>query len=362
MKARPRIDFVFSGGAGVGLGHVVRCATLAAAAQRRGWRVGGWLDGDDAARAKWQELTGRDVDGARADLSPRRRAGVVALDFPETKPHWIERLAGRASPVLVIDDAGDVAGATWQLLPALHHGLDRAGEPDAGGGRPRRLVGPRYAVLPDAHRRLGPDWTAPRTRLLVSLGGADPHRVGPALARRSIEVARVTDPTLAVDVVLGPAFADAGDVESDRLTALGAHVHRGPAMAEMARLMARARLAVIGFGTSLGELAWHGTPFVCVPHHDFDRAPARALEANGIGRLLATVADVRAGAPEIDRRLAAALIDDPWLRESAARAHARLEGGRGIDRLFQILEADPAPRAPRGRRGTEVGLSGSEPN
>ncbi|MBY0401289.1 hypothetical protein K2X89_13405, partial [Myxococcota bacterium] len=107
--------------------------------------------------------------------------------------------------------------------------------------------------------------------------------------------------------------------------------------AAMARRMAEARLAVMGFGTSLCELAWHETPHLAITHHDHDVAWAKLLEERGIGRFLG-----RAAALEADfvvERFAQAALDHDWQRASAARALDALEGGRGVERILDRLAA-----------------------
>lgn len=344
------IDFVVAGGALAGLGHLARCATLADEARRRGWHVRAFLAGDPVAEAAWHERTGRGVDGAWTDWTPGARDPIVALDFPQAKDGWVERLRRLALRCLVVDDERLLEGPDWILLPGLHHSI-RVGS-DGPRTTARRLVGGRYAILPAAHRDAPPVALDRRDRVLLSLGGADPAgvtgRLVPALDEA---LARAAHDVSGVDVVLGPAFRDPTPDFRDALEGRGFRVHRGLAPEAMAERMTRARLAVVGFGTTLTELAWHGTPFVCVTQQPSDLGPAQALEGVGIGRVLGDARDLDVGG--LPATLAAALADRDWQRATARRARAALGDGFGarcvFDRLEDGTDTDPvrdARRAP----------------
>lgn len=347
MTRHGDFDFIVAGGARVGLGHVVRSARLAREAERRGFRVRAFLDGDAAARDVWRRSSGFDPRPAAGD--DEAFAPVVALDLPGDKSAWLATLSRRASRALLIDDERDYAVRSprpaappgWRLLPGLHHRPAPPNATDALGNAV--LSGPRFALLDAAHRRRMPLPVEARTRVLVSLGGADPHRAGPRIARR-VQLALATDARTAgltgLDVVLGAAFEDPGGRDAARLREAGCTVHRALEAEAMAERMRAARLAIIGFGTSVTELAWHATPFLSVVHHEADRAPARDLEASGFGRVLGH-------APRLDRvpietHVRRALRDVEWLRESGARGHAALDGGLGAARILDRIEADLA--------------------
>lgn len=341
------IDFVLAGGAGVGLGHIVRCATIAAEAKQRGWSVRAFLDGDDAGLTTWQRLAGDSVVGSSRAWRPTTAHRLVALDFPNEKSAWLERIERAGMASLVIDDARVSSRASWTLLPGLHHAVESShDDSDTSRGSPRVLSGPRYAIIPEAHRRCPRTPLYGRDRVLLSMGGADPHHLAPQIAPIALRLLdRLSGriPVAELDVVLGPAFEDPGDRIARHLTSLGGHVYRGLDAASMAERMRSARIALIGFGTSLTELAWHGTPFLSVTHHAHDRAPARDLEANGLGRVLGTAGEL---APDrVERRLSRALLDLEWQRTSRQRALSLIEGGLGTTRVLQTLEANlPARR------------------
>jgi len=362
LIARADIDFIVAGGARYGMGHVMRSGALAAAAARRGWRVRVFLAGDRAAQAAWRESCPESIQAAWSAWRAHASSPLTVFDHPFAKSRWIDACRRERTRAIVLDDPRAIGRARLTINPGLHHAEPVDGA-RAGGGpgldpgiardddpETRVLRGPRYAILSAAHRATAHRPLRERGTLLLSLGGADPHAVTPrlapiladALARRPADaLARAGgDRGAAIDtrrVVLGPAFQDPDGAIARALAAGGWQVDRALAPAAMAARMAEARLAVMGFGTSLCELAWHGTPHLSVTHHAADGEEARRLEARGIGLWLGYAGDL--DARRVAARFTRALADVDWQVESARRAHAAIEGGAGSERILDRLEA-----------------------
>jgi spore coat polysaccharide biosynthesis predicted glycosyltransferase SpsG len=203
----------------------------------------------------------------------------------------------------------------------------------------RLLSGPRYAILSDVHRATSNRALQTRTKLLLSMGGADPHRVTPRIApilRSALANSEVLHRIESCHAVLGPAFPDPNRSIADSLTRSGWQVHRALDSSAMARLMSESRIAVMGFGTSLTELAWHGTPHLSVTHHAADEASARSLEARGIGTHLGYAGNLDDAV--IGARFRRAVEDPIWQHDSSRKAFDALEGGHGADKILDRLE------------------------
>ncbi len=354
MSGQPRLDLIVAGGESIGLGHVMRSAVLATHAHRRGWRVRTFLEGDAVATRRWQMASGQASAGRWSDWNPLDAAPLTLFDHPYGKASWLALLAGSATKTIVLDDPRYRDRATLSICPGLHH-PDRDEADEAGH---RTLSGPRFAILADAHRSVTASPLLGRTRLLLSIGGADPRRMTPRLAPLLASVLEDSEVLHGIEsrhVVLGPAFLDPGDRVRRSLDRSGWQVHRALDAVRMARLMSRSRIAVMGFGTSLTELAWHGTPHLFVTHHEADDPPARSLERRGIGIHLGSArslddATVRA-------RFRRALEDTKWQQESADRAFRAIEGGHGTERILDRLEILLHPTERSSRRVRESGAS-----
>jgi spore coat polysaccharide biosynthesis predicted glycosyltransferase SpsG len=344
LNLRPDIDFIVAGGSRYGMGHVMRSGALAAAAAQRGWRVRVFLAGDRAAGSAWRDAVPSSVIDRWTAWRPSASAPLTLFDHPFAKTRWLAACRRDRTRTIVLDDPRAIGRARLTINPALHHLPPEEDERalDDPEDDPACLVlrGPRYAILSAAHRATPHAPLERRATLLLSLGGADPHAVTPRIApwlAETLAGSEARHPIRLRRVVLGPAFADPDGRIARELADAGWRVERALEPAAMAARMAEARLAVMGFGTSLGELAWHGTPHLSVTHHTADDAWAERLEARGIGRWLGHA--VRLEPEAVKARLAAALGDGAWQAESARRARAVLEGGRGGERILDRLAA-----------------------
>lgn len=342
MIPRADIDFVVAGGARYGMGHVMRSGALAAAAARRGWRVRTFLAGDRVATERWQAAAPEASLHAWSAWRASGSSPLTVFDHPFAKTRWLAACRRDRTRSIVLDDVRAIGRARLTINPALHHlSLDddeSALESPEDDPASLSLRGPRYAILSEAHRATAHRPLLERTTLLLSLGGADPHAVTPRIAPLLTEVLERPHLAHAIEdrrAVLGPAFADPDGRVAEALAAAGWQVERGLEPAAMARRMAEARIAVMGFGTSLCELAWHGTPHLSVTHHVQDEAWATRLEERGIGGWLGHAEAL--DPTRVAARFAQALGDVGWQIESARRALEAIEGGRGCERVLDRL-------------------------
>ena len=350
MTVSPEIDFVLAGGASVGLGHIMRCAALASEATRRGWHSRAFIDGDPVASRSWCHASGRSDIERWQSWRPEGAARVTFVDHPGEKGTWLARLKQANTRIVVLDDPRVSEQADLTVCPALHAVPLREPAQIATGRWPntfhrgnensisRMLSGPRFAILSSAHRSTDHGPLRTRTQLLLSLGGADPHQVTPRIAPVLESVLRDSEVLHGITtrhVVLGPAFKDPGSAIAEALEDAGWWVHRGLDALPMARLMSETKLAVMGFGTSLTELAWHGTPHLSVTHHPSDEGPARTLEAMGIGVHLGYAGSLDLAV--VESRFRQALEDKNWQSASSRIAYEALGKGLGIERILDRI-------------------------
>ena len=326
----------------------MRSRAIAQFAQARGLRVRAHLDGDASAGACWSAGTGLAPPARWSAWSAADAADWTILDHPFDKRSWLARLGRAESFAVVIDDERVRGEAPLTILPGLHHAARDDDDPD------RVWAGPRYSILSAIHRETRPVEPGERDGLLLSMGGADPHHVTPRIAPwlvRALDQTPVDHGIRRLEVVLGPAFQDPREAIARRLASEGWQVERGLSAERFAERMARARFAVMGFGTSLTELAWHATPHASITHHEHDIAAARALEASGIGVYLGCATQL--DSQHVTTRFRRAIEDGPGQRDAVARARAALEGGRGVERILDELERrrEQAAQSDRPGRG-----------
>jgi UDP-2,4-diacetamido-2,4,6-trideoxy-beta-L-altropyranose hydrolase len=340
-----RIGVRTEGGGGIGLGHVRRCLSLAEALRARGAAVTFLVNGEGVAEtitaegyAAQQISVDRDL-AETLDAARRLNAHAIVADSYRFDAAYFRRLRGDGRVTAIISDhAGEVpvdlvvnntAGSeTWpyRALPET-----------------RFLCGPQYVLLPptfaaEPHRV----YRVPIERVLITVGGADPHRLTPKLVCWT----RSALGALLLDVVIGPYFGD--DVvrgvenENDALLVL----HRTPS--DIRALMLRADLALSGGGQTLYELAATATPMVALVLADNQKENVTQLSAAGV-----LVAAGRHDDPDLEERLRGEMrvqADDPARRAALGSAGRRLVDGRGAQRVADVVLTLIAERGPRGPR------------
>lgn len=203
---------------------------------------------------------------------------------------------------------------------------------------PRLLLGPRYALLRPEFR-----WWADRVvdtpprvrRVLVVMGGSDPHR-------QTIRVARVlralTDSDLELVLVLGRGHPDTPAIADMARHAIAPRITLQIDPDDMAAVMAGVDMAISGAGTTCWELCAMALPSVLVTLAENQVRIAQALAKAG------AAVDLGRWDRVADRTLVstvAALIGDRSRRLSLAREAKALVDGRGAARVVAALLCQP---------------------
>ena len=347
----------------IGLGHVMRCLTLANELAARGARVDFVLRAPTAALVTLVERHGHRVHtiaralpvDERSDPAPEMaswsseeqeldaaatvtalrglRYDLVVVDHYRLDARWERKARAWARRCLVIDDlanrphdsdllldqtVGRAANDYRTLLPP-------ASELRLGCGyallRPEFAAARAQALPQRALRR------ASVARVLVSLGGTDPR----AITAEALAVALGLPGQPAVDVVVGSG--------APSLPALRQLASETPRVAlhvdsqEMARLMSVADLAVGAAGTTSWERCCVGLPTVALILAANQRAVGEQLDALGAATCVHDLAALEAGLR--------ALADDAEKRATMSERAAALVDGQGATRIADALALLP---------------------
>jgi spore coat polysaccharide biosynthesis predicted glycosyltransferase SpsG len=327
-----RIRFLVSGGADVGLGHVMRTAVLAAEARRQGHGVTVVVRGDAAAHsALAAELPGAPIEpwhDAGSAVSP---AGAIVIDSPEDIRAELMSARQRGVRSLVLDRLDHLDHADATVLPVLH---------GPSIEHPRLFQGAIYLAIAPAVRAAGPaPYPGERAIALITAGGADPLGMTAPLTEALRLALRDRPDAPAIHVVVGPAFAN-GNTVARQLAGPKTYVHRALSRAALAALMAQSRFALAGFGTSVYDLALLGTPTVYWTHRASDVEAADRLEARGVG------ASGGSGTQLIPAAIAAALartvLRDDWCAAASLRGQRLVSPADGARALLRLLDPHTA--------------------
>jgi UDP-2,4-diacetamido-2,4,6-trideoxy-beta-L-altropyranose hydrolase len=302
----------------IGLGHLVRCRTLAAALHEQGATVrficrehpGHQIaalraddldvtalpaplvqeDAADGDYAAWLGITqAQDAAESMVALADQRPDWLI-VDHYGLDADWEQALRPHVGHLLVIDDLANRRHVGDLLLDQNYapQGATRYQGLLPPGAR--TLLGPAYALLRPEYARQR-QTLRPRNgqvrRVLVFLGGTDPHNLSdraltalsaPALAH------------LAVDLVIGANHPQREALVAQAAARPNTQIH-GP-RPHLADLMATADLALGAGGTTTWERCCLGLPSLVVSLADNQRPACAALAADGLIRYLGSEDEV----------------------------------------------------------------------
>lgn len=332
------VDVLFrvEAGPGIGLGHVSRCASLAAALDGAGrqWRC---LTADATALAEVVPadhiiaLNTAPFSVAEAGEVCRRAASLhtacVVVDSYGADFAYLTELSQGPHRTAVIQDE-------WGLVAAdvlIHPSVSPPEVPVSVKPAWRLVSGAEYILLrPDYWHVEVPAIRDTVGHVLLTFGGADPARLG---VRLLVPLAEAF-PAWTFALVVGPYQADAAAFREiaarypDRITLV-------EGVATLRDEMLRADLAVTAAGQTLYELAACGRPAVAIEAAQNQHAQVEALARAGA---LAHV-DAVTSADFVMRVVAAvrALAADPVRRRTMSAAARRMVDGQGATRVIHAL-------------------------
>lgn len=278
--SRPTVAIHCNAGGEHGMGHLMRAITIAAEAQAHGWSIALVGDVDDAASAMVLDRV--------ESVSLHRIARADQAD--ELLP-----LIRRLAPDVVHIDSylpdADMLAATTALVSNVQDGrfgvrsADLIIDPNPGAelklarsaSNTVSVAGAEYALVRKQVRTLRGQWrpSPERSRVLVVLGGTDPHGLTPVLLGALSDCIRSLDITVVTPVGVRDAVLEVAD-RSPHKVAIVDFLDDLPAAAIAQDLVISAA------GTSVWDFACMGVPtaLVCVTENQefgYDTAVERGL-------------------------------------------------------------------------------------
>lgn len=226
-----------------GMGHVIRCLTLANELRRRGHGILFATEHETPGLARIRQAGYPVYDFAPTDLSWTRRfaTDMIILDIEDGPPRQIlEEARAHHARLVVIGGSGYIMRDQQAIQELADLFVCQTVLPTDGD-----LMGPEHIIIDPAFAECTPN---PEGHILVSFGGGDPHGLMP----RAIDVLRGLGRTLIV--VNGPA--------SDIVTQYHDNIISRHAPASLVPVMDGAALFVGALGMSAYEAAAAGVPAI----------------------------------------------------------------------------------------------------
>ena len=291
----------------LGIGHSMRCLTLADALQQRGAQIrfvsrhmpehvkamlsanghefmllGSSTSEETADRLAHAEWLGTSQYADSQDTIQALRDQIwdwLIVDHYALSARWESGLRKAAKNILVIDDIADRQHDCDALLDQNFYADMDTRDFGKVPLHCRMFLGPRYALLRDEFRQMRKQ-TRPRSgqvkRVLVFFGGVD---LDNCTARAIEGLASVGGNGLHVDVVIGAQHPNCEQIKlACAYHAFDCHVETD----RMAELMAGADLAIGGVGSATWERCSVGLPSIVLVMADNQRKSAVDLNAAGV--------------------------------------------------------------------------------
>lgn len=344
----------------IGTGHFSRCLTLANALRRTGAttrfvcrhltpaqegiaaaeghelvRLAVAVPGAAADTAQgygdWLGTT-QDADalGTIAALRDRPHWDWLVVDHYALDERWETRLRVAAGKLMVIDDLGN---RPHQCDVLLDQNLQASNDRYASliPATCHKLIGPHYALLRpeflEAAATSRPKGAAPRINIFF--GGVDLC----GMTLRALHAVEMLNPKpAALDVVVGAANPHLGAIREHCLLVKNAELHIQTR--EIARLFARADLAIGAGGTTSWERCCLGVPSVIMSIAENQRDGGRALAKAGAAVYLGDAESLDEAT--LSNTIARVLGDRAMLHAMHDNARKMVDG-RGTDRVLLHL-------------------------
>lgn len=345
----------------IGLGHLIRCRTLAAELRNRGADVQFICRAHSGHAVRGIEEKGfqvlllpppepgeRSLSGYEAWLGVSqekdadetikaiRNAPVdwLIVDHYGLDAKWERAMRICADRIMVIDDLANRAHDCDVLLDQ-NFGADAPGRyQDLIPSECRPYLGPRYALLSSEYREFKPRVRTQVERVLLSFGGADTHNAT-GLALEALSFPELAH--LHVDVVLGAANPHRSMIS--RLAEQRGHVTVHDPRPQLADLIDRADLAIGAGGGTTWERLCLGLPTLTISIADNQVPASLALTEAGFityaGALEALTCDSL-------RAKISQLVNDPEGLATLSAIGPSLVDGLGAMRMAEALTPTPA--------------------
>ena len=354
MKVVFRVDASID----IGVGHVMRCLSLAHGLRRRGARctficrdhVGNLIDAivrqDFEVHSLAASRCGTETIGyeawfgspwdadAQDTLACMGDAPVdwMVLDHYGADARWEHRIAARCRQILVIDDLMNRHHACAVLLDQ-NLGRTATGYAELVPSSCKVIAGPMYALLRDEFAELRSRSLQRRARpeleqVLVSLGGIDKENVTSEVLR-ALREARLPA-GLRVKIVMGSNAPWLGPVRK-YASECGLQAEVLVNIGDMAVRMAESDLAIGAAGSTSWERCVMGLPSLVVPIAENQRHIARALADAGAARSV----ELAELGPVLTQ-----FFGDPHMSDVLATMSAsarKISDGRGVERVSGMM-------------------------
>lgn len=193
------------------------------------------------------------------------------------------------------------------------------------------ISGPEYVILDPVYQEKT-DTCRKKEGILLSMGGTDPFDIG----FRVLQALLAADSDEKITVVMGAGY---GEERMQAIKNLGKENKRLQflvAADNMLELIRKARVAIVGFGTTAFECMSQGTPCLTFSHYKWQEPSAIFFDDLKCCKYISCAQD-GISTDELNATISAILKDQEFLGE-ISQVSKTLVDGKGVGRIADILE------------------------
>lgn len=334
-----RIIFRADGSRDIGLGHIVRCLTLAEELKNRDSSSDILFITKHKEGQEIIEKRGYRVVGTRADevLQIKEQAGGRALlitDFLDTDNAYISRIKSSSDiRVIAIDNNTRLKKLDADVV--INANVFDEAETKVISST-RYFLGPRYVILRREFElaRKHKKGIRDKVKTILALsGGGD--LTGGKLILNSVKALEKIDKGIHINVIIGPTFPYR-DKLSELLVKTKRHFDVSYSPPNLIELMKSADIAVTAAGTVLYELASLGIPSIAIPTVTPDTSHQEDI-ANNFEKYGACINLGKSPGNELLLEKTMVLMKDKSLRKQLSSNATALVDGNGLERALGII-------------------------
>ena len=310
------------GGAGIGMGHVVRSSHLARLIMEGGVHVEFWVNDSPAVAGYLEgfEFSVHPLDGKRHIPSTE----LVIIDTKKDVSELVRLIKKKGKKVMLIDNLTAAARhADVVVVPTLFSQSCKDGR-NIYAGKEFIILGENFQK---ARERKHLEYSHP-LRVLVTMGGADPNN----LTLKVVEALWDVD-NIDVIVVIGPAYRYAASLAPyEKQNRQGFSFMYG--VKDIAPLATLCHVGFTAMGTTVNELVYMGMPSIIIANYPEDVDDMNAFNALNIGTAIGYHRDVK---KEHIKEAIKQFIDDERLWQTYSDRAKALIDGNGSIRIIKLI-------------------------
>jgi spore coat polysaccharide biosynthesis predicted glycosyltransferase SpsG len=329
-----RVVIITIGGHEIGMGHVMRCLSLAKALKRDKIDVRFFLkkgyDSDECVSSVSEKIRTEGFDVSLEDnvskIFNEGNPDVLFIDFPHhvRRSEYVDNAKKRGIGSVVFDDMllnGEAADIV------INPSLVITKEPTVNSQS--FYTGGDYTVINSSFCNAASHIKDIRNNvknILITMGGSDPTRQTEKILDALMENRVDAD----IDVVIGMAYKGKLPVTSQQSPV---KIHHNAS--NMAELMREADMAFIAGGITLYEAASIGLPVIVIAQDRYQEAAAKEFQKKGFGRYLGFFSDVT---KDMIYEGFKELFNDYDSRKSMSDIGRKIVDGKGVFRVAEIIK------------------------